>query len=161
MINGGVYLLQREQQVAASMEQTWAFLQHPANLDRITPEDLQFRIVSEVPETMYNGLIVEYKITIPLFGTHTWLTEIKHIREGLAFVDEQRVGPYRFWYHYHEIRPAKEGVLVLDQVWYQPPFGLLGRLVHWLYIRRTLARIFAYRQERLAYFLGGVDLSKG
>ena len=151
-----MYLLEREQRVTGSKAQAWAFLQNPANLDRITPADLRFRIVTDVPAVMYNGLIVEYRITIPLIGTHTWVTEIKHIREGCSFVDEQRLGPYRFWYHYHEIRPAEGGgVLLIDRVFYQPPFGVLGRLLHRLYIRKTLERIFGYRRERLADFLSG------
>jgi ligand-binding SRPBCC domain-containing protein len=150
-----MYILERQQRVTASMDQAWQFLQNPANLDRITPPDLQFRIVTDVPAIMYNGLIVEYRITIPLMGTHTWVTEIKHIREGLSFVDEQRLGPYRFWYHYHEIRQENDGVLLIDQVFYQPPFGLIGRLLHWLYIRSTLQRIFAYRRQRLDSFLSG------
>lgn len=150
-----MYRLHRQQVVGASMAQAWAFLQHPANLDRITPPDLRFRILTEVPAEMFNGLIVEYRITIPLIGTHAWVTEIKHIREGQSFVDEQRLGPYRFWYHYHEIRAVAEGTLLIDQIFYQPPFGLMGRLLHRLYIRRTLERIFAYRRERLAHFLAG------
>lgn len=148
-----MYILEREQRVSASREQAWAFLQHPANLDRITPPDLRFRIVTDIPDSMHDGLIVEYRITIPLIDTHTWVTEIKHIRVGHSFVDEQRLGPYRFWYHYHEIRPTEEGVLLLDRVFYQPPLGLLGRLLHRLYIRRTLERIFDYRRERLAFYL--------
>lgn len=148
-----MYVLQRRQLVSGSPAQAWAFLQHPANLDRITPPDLRFRIVSEVPAAMFNGLIVEYRITIPLIGTHTWVTEIKHIREGVSFVDEQRLGPYRFWYHYHEVRAVEGGTLLLDRVYYQPPLGLLGRVLHRLYIRRTLERIFDYRRERLSHFL--------
>jgi len=147
-----MYILERQQRVTASMEQAWAFLQNPANLDRITPPDLQFRIVTDVPAVMFNGLIVEYRITIPLLGTHTWVTEIKHIRAGHSFVDEQRLGPYRFWYHYHEIQAMSDGVLLIDKVFYQPPFGLLGRLLHRIYIRRTLERIFSYRRERLELF---------
>ena len=150
-----MYTLQREQRVKASPAQAWAFLQNPANLDAITPPDLRFRIVTGIPAVMYNGLIVEYRITIPFIGTHGWITEIKHIREGVSFVDEQRLGPYRFWYHYHEIREENGTVVLLDQVSYQPPFGVLGQLVHWLYIRRTLARIFDYRREKLAEYLDG------
>jgi ligand-binding SRPBCC domain-containing protein len=148
-----MYILERQQRVTASMAQAWYFLQNPTNLDRITPPDLHFRIVTEVPAVMFNGLIVEYRITIPLLGTHTWVTEIKHIREGHSFVDEQRLGPYRFWNHYHEIRQEREGVLLIDKVFYQPPFGLLGQLLHRLYIRQTLERIFAYRSERLEFYL--------
>nr|WP_320010797.1 SRPBCC family protein [uncultured Desulfobulbus sp.] len=148
-----MYILERRQKVSGSMEQAWAFLQNPVNLDRITPPDLQFSIVTDVPEIMFNGLIIEYRITIPLIGTHSWVTEIKHINEGISFVDEQRFGPYRFWYHYHEIRQEKDGVLLLDRVHYQPPAGVVGRILHRLYIRRTLERIFDFRQLRLADFL--------
>ena len=155
-----MYILERQQRVTASMEQAWAFLQNPANLDRITPPDLQFRIVTDVPAVMSNGLIVEYRITIPLLGTHTWVTEIKHSREGHSFVDEQRLGPYRFWYHYHEIQQVNDGVLLIDKVFYQPPFGLLGRLLHQIYIRRTLDRIFSYRRERLELFLSAPSMAR-
>ena len=150
-----MYILERQQRVTGTLEQAWAFLQDPANLDRITPPDLQFRIVTDIPAIMYNGLIVEYRITIPLIGTHSWVTEIKHIREGLSFVDEQRLGPYRFWHHYHEIRQDKGCVLLMDRICYQPPFGVLGRLAHRLYIRRTLERIFDYRRLRLEELLSG------
>lgn len=150
-----MYILERQQRVTGTLEQAWAFLQNPANLDRITPPDLQFHIVTDIPAIMYNGLIVEYRITIPLIGTHSWVTEIKHIREGLSFVDEQRLGPYRFWHHYHEIRQEKGGVLLMDRICYQPPFGVLGRLAHRLYIRQTLERIFDYRRLRLEELLSG------
>ncbi len=148
-----MYTLERRQLLTAGQQEVWNFLQDPANLDRITPADLHFRIVSEVPAVMCNGLIVEYRITIPLLSTHTWVTEIKHLREGHSFVDEQRLGPYRFWYHYHEIRPVPDGVMMLDRISYQPPFGLLGRLLHPLYIKKTLERIFNYRQEQLHLIL--------
>jgi ligand-binding SRPBCC domain-containing protein len=150
-----MYILERQQRVGATMEQAWDFLQNPANLDRITPPDLRFRIVTEVPAIMFEGLIVEYRITIPLLGAHTWVTEIKHIRPGHSFVDEQRLGPYRFWYHYHEIRQEGDAVLLVDRVCYQPPMGPLGQILHRLYIRRTLKRIFNFRRERLHHFLGG------
>jgi ligand-binding SRPBCC domain-containing protein len=149
-----MYILDRQQVVSGTMAQAWTFLQDPANLDRITPPDLKFSIITDIPAIMHDGLIVEYRITIPLIGTHAWVTEIKHIREGHSFVYEQRLGPYRFWYHYHEIRPAGgSGTELIDRVHYQPPFGPLGRLLHGLYIRKTLERIFDYRRERLALYL--------
>lgn len=102
---------------------------------------------------MYNGLIVEYRVGIPFMGTHRWVTEIKHIREHSSFVDEQRLGPYRFWYHYHEIRQQEDQVLLLDRVHYQPPFGPLGTVLQWVHIGKTLERIFDYRHQQLAALL--------
>lgn len=149
-----MYTLEREQRVKADLATAWSFVENPANLNRITPPDLRFQILSDVPETMEDGLIVVYRVTIPWLGARTWVTEIKHIRTQRSFVDEQRLGPYVFWYHYHELQAEKEGCRILDRVYYQPPFGCVGRLMHRLYIRQTLERIFAYRQEQLAGILG-------
>ena len=149
-----MYTLEREQWLAAPPGQVWEFLQNPANLDRITPPDLRFSIVSETPAVMYDGLIIEYRIAIPLLGSHAWITEIKHVSPGRSFVDEQRLGPYRFWYHHHEIEPADGGTRMRDRVSYQPPFGPLGRLLHPFYIRPTLERIFDYRRQELQLLLG-------
>ena len=95
-----MYTLEREQLVTASLEESWNFLKNPANLNLITPRDLNFLIISTVPEDMFDGLIIEYRISIPIFGAQRWLAEMKHIRQKKSFVDEQRIGPYTFWYHY-------------------------------------------------------------
>lgn len=142
-----MYTLHKETMVKASMDKVWAFISHPQNLDRITPDDMSFRIVSEVPEKMYNGLIVEYRVKIPLLGWKTWVSELKHIKEGSSFVDEQKIGPYRFWYHEHSIEAAGDKVKIIDHISYEVPFGLLGRMIHPILIRPTLERIFSHRES--------------
>lgn len=143
-----MYHIERRQRFSADPDAVWQFISTPSNLNRITPEWLSFQVVSPVPELMYDGLLIEYRIRIPGLGRRHWLTEIKHIRPGRSFVDEQRLGPYRFWYHYHEIIPVDTGVEMLDRVTYVPPMGFIGSLVHPLYIRPMLRRIFDYRQCR-------------
>lgn len=145
-----MYILRREQFLPTSLDNAWAFLENPYNLDRITPTDLHFEITSDAPEIMYDGLIIEYLITIPIIGKQRWITEIKHIDTKHSFVDEQRLGPYRFWYHHHQIEQAGSGVRSHDTVYYQPPFGIAGRLLNRIFIKKTLDRIFDYRQTRLA-----------
>ena len=109
----------------------------PENLNRITPPELDFEIITDLPDEMLNGLIIEYRIGIPLLGKQGWLTEIKHIRPQHSFVDEQRVGPYQLWYHYHEITEVEDGVRFIDRVHYALPFGPLGALAHILYVRKS------------------------
>lgn len=142
-----MYTLYKETTVETTMQEAWNFIRSPANLNLITPDDMAFEIVSDLPEEMSEGMLVEYRVKLPLFGKTPWLSELKHIVPGTSFVDEQKIGPYKLWYHYHEIRPAKQGVLFIDRVTYQVPFGLIGRLVHALFIRRTLERIFTFREE--------------
>ncbi len=99
---------------------------------------------------MYEGLLIEYRISVPLFGKQKWLTEIRHIRPGRSFVDEQRIGPYRLWYHYHEVQPGRRGGSVMtDNVTYIMPFSPAGDLVHRIIVRRQLEQIFDFRKSAL------------
>lgn len=143
-------LLERSIELDVSGEELWDFIATPDNLNLLTPPDLNFEIVSTQPERMFNGLIIEYKITIPLLGKQRWITEIKHIRDGVSFVDEQRYGPYRFWYHYHEITPlAETRTRMVDRVHYQLPFGPLGLMIDRVWVRGKLNEIFTYRTKKL------------
>ena len=145
-----MYFLEREQVVHTSLVEAWSFLSNPANLNKITPDDLDFQITSSIPEVMFNGLIIEYRIKIPFFGIQQWVAEIKHIKEFHSFVDEQRLGPYSFWYHYHELNEAKNSVKLIDRVYYEVPWSFAGRLLHGIIIRKTLDRIFDHRCKKLA-----------
>ncbi|MDJ0622730.1 MAG: SRPBCC family protein [Desulfocapsaceae bacterium] len=149
-----MYTLRLDQFLTTSLEKAWAFLENPYNLNRITPADLHFEITSDAPEVMHDGLIIEYLITIPVIGRQRWITEIKHIQKMHSFVDEQRLGPYRFWYHLHQIKEEANGVRSFDTVYYKPPYGIAGHLLNRLFISKTLNRIFDYRQTRLAEIFG-------
>lgn len=142
-----IYQLQREQVISTDIDTAWEFISSPKNLDAITPPGLSFEILTDVPETMYNGLLIEYRVGIPLLGKQTWLTELKHIRKQHSFVDEQRIGPYKIWYHYHEITPCSEGVRFIDQINYMLPCGPFGRIAHAVYVKRKLKYIFNYRAK--------------
>lgn len=142
-----MYTLEKELIVNTTREKAWEFIRNPANLDRITPDDMAFEIVTDLPEEMYEGMLVEYRVQIPIIGKQLWISELKHIRPGESFVDEQKIGPYRFWYHYHGIEVLDEGVKLIDRVTYAPPFGILGRIANAMFIRKTLDRIFEFREE--------------
>lgn len=142
------FQLKQSQKIPASMEEVWDFISSPKNLKEITPDYMGFDITSEgLPEKMYPGMIISYKVS-PLFGIKTtWVTEITHVRDLEYFVDEQRIGPYRIWHHQHFIEPIEGGVLMKDIVTYEPPFGFLGRIANSIIIRKKLKEIFDYRTK--------------
>ncbi len=148
-----IYKFYREQVVKTDIDSAWNFIRSPKNLEALTPEDISFEIVTELPEAMYNGLLIEFRVGVPLLGQQTWLTEIKHIREKHSFVDEQRVGPYKLWNHYHEISPVEEGVRFIDNVHYMMPFGLIGAVGNTLFARKVLRRVFDYRAHKIEQLL--------
>ncbi|CAM2005049.1 SRPBCC family protein [Acanthopleuribacter pedis] len=143
------HLLQREQWLNTSLDEAWAFFSSPKNLDRITPPDLRFRITSEDIDTMYAGQILTYRIKAVPGLWQNWVTEIKHVSDRAAFVDEQRFGPYQFWHHHHRFEARDGGVFMVDRVFYRLPFGPLGNLVHALYVKKKLNWIFDFRYQTL------------
>ncbi len=150
-----MHLLERDVILNASAARLWEFLATPNNLNLLTPAELRFKILTDVPDEMYNGLTIRYEIQVPLFGKRRWLTEIKHIREGCFFVDEQRLGPFRFWYHQHQLNAlTTTRSRMSDRVYYQLPYGPVGALVHELWVKKMLARIFDFRTRRLLELFG-------
>lgn len=144
------YQFQREQYLNASLDEAWAFISDPKNLQRITPPEMGFLVrTPDLPAQMYAGMIIAYTVR-PLLGIPTtWVTEITHVVPQHYFVDEQRVGPYTLWHHQHRIEPSGQGVLMTDIVSYQPPLGFLGRVANALLIRKKLEEIFAFRKQAL------------
>ena len=141
-----IYELKREQVLKSDLDTIWDFVSSPKNLPRITPTYMNFNITSkELPKKMYPGMLISYTVT-PVLGIQiSWLTEITQVTDKRYFVDEQRYGPYAMWHHQHFIEPHKDGVLMKDIVTYKLPLGILGRLAHWLFVKRQLSSIFNYR----------------
>jgi ligand-binding SRPBCC domain-containing protein len=87
-----------------------------------------------------------------------WDAEITEFALNSHFTDEQVKGPFAFWTHTHSIRNVdRAGInitVITDQVEYEPPMGMLGRLANRLFLRKQLERTFTYRQARLAEILG-------
>lgn len=144
-----IYSLTRKQFLPISLEASWAFFSTPRNLSHITPAWLDFSIRSPVIEEMYAGMVVEYQITLPPGIPTTWVTEITHVREPYFFVDEQRLGPYRFWHHQHRFQEVSGGIELEDIVHYAMPLGWIGRAAHGLWVQRQLKEIFDFRFDYL------------
>lgn len=143
------YHLHQEQVLPIDLDHAWSFFSDPRNLDALTPPELAFRITSRVPDVIHGGEIITYRIRLMPLLWCRWVTEIKHVIDRQQFVDEQRFGPYRFWYHRHRFQAVDGGVRCTDDVHYRLIGGILARPVHALYVRRQLEHIFAYRRRKL------------
>jgi ligand-binding SRPBCC domain-containing protein len=146
--------LQRQQFIPASPAAVWEFFATPRNLDEMTPPGVKFQILGPVPPRMDAGQLIAYRIS-PVAGIWLdWLTEIRHVREGRYFVDEQRAGPYKFWYHEHRFEPVPGGVEMTDRVTYEVGWGPLGWLADKVWVRGQLEQIFDYRRHCVAARFG-------
>ena len=145
------YSLIREQFVAAETGTVWSFFSNPHNLSVITPAEMNFKVLtSNLPQKIYSGLIINYTVS-PLWSiTLNWMTEIKDVKEGEFFIDDQRKGPYSLWRHKHTFIASGQGTLMKDEVEYALPFSFLGRLIQFLVVKKKLNDIFNYRSKMIA-----------
>ncbi|NER11912.1 cell division inhibitor [Leptobacterium flavescens] len=149
-----LYRIHTKQKLPIDVEEAWSFLSNPANLALITPDSMGFDIISGADRPMFPGQIIQYYVR-PMAGLKIrWVTEITHVVKHRYFVDEQRFGPYTLWHHKHFINPVDGGVEMEDIVDYKLPFGILGRLMHNLMVKKKLQQIFKYREEKLTELFG-------
>ncbi|QES88308.1 SRPBCC family protein [Rhizosphaericola mali] len=144
------YQLYREQRLNCSLEKAWNFFSSPKNLSTITPADMGFVVVSSNEnEPIYEGMLIEYKVSPLLKIRLKWITKITHVDFEKSFTDFQEKGPYKLWNHFHEFVAVEGGVLMKDTVTYELPFGFLGTIAHGLFVCKKLESIFNYRYNVL------------
>ena len=135
-----MYQLKRKQIIKTDLKSAWDFFSSPLNLKKITPDYMGFDVKTELPEKMYEGLMIEYTVK-PLLGIPmNWITEIKTVKELEFFVDEQRKGPYKIWHHEHHFKEVEGGVEMIDIVSYELPLGFLGKIMHPILVRKSLKK---------------------
>ena len=143
----------RETIVAAPRQDVFAFFSDPRNLARITPPSLGFEIVRMPDRALRAGDRIDY--VIRLLGIPVrWRTVITVWEPEHRFVDEQERGPYKYWRHEHVLTDTGSGTLMVDQVEYRVPLGVIGAVVAGWWVRRNVRAIFEYRASGIARIFG-------
>lgn len=143
------YQYKAEQFLPIDLEQAWNFFSNPKNLSTLTPKEMEFTVLTELPAAIYKNMIIDY-IVKPLFAIPLkWQTEITEVDYLKYFTDVQNKGPFKLWRHKHEFFEVENGVLMKDTVDYQMPFGILGTLAHSILVEKRIEGIFTYRKKVL------------
>lgn len=128
--------------------EVFPFFSNAANLERLTPPWVNFRILSPQPILMKQGALIDYRLRVRGVPVR-WQSEITVWEPQRRFVDEQRRGPYRLWHHEHTFEPRDGGTLCRDVVKYAVWFDFP---LHGLLVRPDIERIFEFRQRELGRF---------
>jgi ligand-binding SRPBCC domain-containing protein len=150
-LRGRGYRLEASQWLPRSPEEIFGFFSDAFELQTLTPSWLRFCVLTPPPIHMRAGVLIDYRLQVhglPL----RWQSRIDQWSPPIRFTDVQTRGPYRYWSHEHIFQPLDGGTLCRDIVEYQV-YG--GMLVHALFVRRDLSRIFKYRQTILQQLFPG------
>ena len=74
------------------------------------------------------------------------------------FSDVAIRGPYSFWFHTHTFKTDNGKTIMKDEVSYALPFGFIGRLAHFLWVKHQLNYIFDYRAQVISDILEGKNV---
>tara|TARA_B100000029_G_scaffold122723_1_gene116329 strand:- start:349 stop:828 length:480 start_codon:yes stop_codon:yes gene_type:complete len=143
------YTIKFEQFIDLPINDVFNFFSKPENLSLITPPRLKFDILTPSPIKMKEGQLIDYSLTIMYCIKLRWRTLITDYKKPYKFIDQQIKGPYSLWHHTHTFEEKDGGTLIHDNVTYAIPFGMIGKLIHAIYIKYDVHNIFKYRHKIL------------
>ena len=148
-----MYQLKRTQLLSITIQEAWDFFSSAKNLSKITPPEMEFKILTQLSDKpVYKGMEIEY-IVRPLLGIPLkWKTLIDEVDEPNRFADKQLKGPYKIWEHIHQFEMTEKGLLMTDTVNYQLPFSFLGKIAHSLFVKKKIEQIFDFRYQSIKLF---------
>jgi ligand-binding SRPBCC domain-containing protein len=135
------------------LPEIFEFFSNAENLNKVTPSEVKFSMLTPMPITMQVGALIDYHIKlsgIPFF----WRTQISVWEPPYRFVDEQVKGPYVFWRHEHIFEDKGHYVLMTDRLYYLSPGWFLEPLIDKLYIRPRIEKIWQYREGQFNILFG-------
>jgi len=131
--------------IRTTPETLFAFHELPDAFLRLLAPSEKIRVIQTAP-----SLEVGTRTIVKIRIAFLWVTfESLHTAYDPphSFEDQQVRGPFRNWRHRHLVEPHPDGAILIDDIEYTPPLGLLGRLIDAIVIKPRLRRVFAFRHR--------------
>jgi ligand-binding SRPBCC domain-containing protein len=125
-------------------EKLFAFHEHPDTLARLMPPWEKSRVIESAPNLRIGSRAIVDAHIAPGISIR-WESLHTAYDPPRSFEDQQVRGPFRSWHHRHIIEPHPDGAMLIDDIEYDPPLGILGRVFGKFIIDRRLRHLFAYR----------------
>lgn len=128
--------------IPTTPERLFAFHELPDVMDRLMPPWERAEILERAADLRPGSravarIRVAPLISLRLESLHTFYDPPRR------FEDQQVRGPFRKWHHRHIVEPHPDGAVLIDDIEFEPPFGILARP----FVMRRLRRLFDYRHR--------------
>ena len=130
------------------IDKVFSFFKEPKNLEKITPDYLNFKVLKQSSNVISEGTKINYRLSLHGFPMW-WQSKIVDWEPNQKFSDTQTHGPYNHWYHTHEFEEKEGGTLIRDHVKYKLPLGIPGDCVVGSWVQKDLENIFDYRRKKI------------
>jgi ligand-binding SRPBCC domain-containing protein len=98
--------------------------------------------------------LINYNETVTWRGNHfgfylTHKTRITAMNFYDSFVDEMEEGKFKTFKHEHHFKEENGVTIMTDQLQYETPFGILGKLFDFLFLKKHLTHFLLNRNQVL------------
>ncbi len=136
----------KESIIKAAPERVFAFHELPDAIERLIPPWEKARIVQKADISKIGSRAISEQKIFGLIPSR-WVAEHTKYDPPKMFEDIQISGPFHSWRHDHIIKPHSEGAILRDEIHYEPPMWIFGKLAAPFLIAPKLEKMFAYRHE--------------
>lgn len=152
------YIFEAEMWLPYPVDTVFSFFQEAKNLEAITPDFLQFRILNVSTENIEQDTLIDYRLK--LYGIpFKWRTKITDWQPPHQFTDSQLKGPYQKWVHTHRFQEKDGGALMTDRVIYRISGGVFAPFVNKFFVRNNVENIFTYREAKIREIFPDLETS--
>jgi ligand-binding SRPBCC domain-containing protein len=132
--------------IAAPIERVFD-LSRSINLHRISTADTNEKAIDGV----MNGLINKNETVTwqakHFFKTRQFTAKITEMESPFSFTDEMIKGDFKSFYHQHHFKAADNGTIMIDQVNFETPYGLIGKIINSFFLKSYLEEFLKKRNS--------------
>ncbi|MCO4754422.1 MAG: DUF1731 domain-containing protein, partial [Bacteriovoracaceae bacterium] len=146
------YRLRKSMFLPSPIEHVYDFFARPANLKKVAPSNLKLELIKSSDERLTKNSSFTFKMI--KFGVPVRISsKVCDIAENEFFKDVQTSGPFQSWLHSHLFYEVEGGTIVVDDLKYRLPFGLLGDLAS-SKANKDVEDMFRHRMQSIREYFG-------
>ncbi len=149
-----MYIYEKRSRISCTLEALYAFHSDTKNLKAVTPPNISVALLNPIDEVK-EGDILDIK-TKKFFFSIPWKIEITQATPPHKMIDTALKSPFTFWEHHHIFRQKEDGCELKDIVFYEIPYGFVGKIFSKL-IALELEAMFTYRHAQTKKILEAKD----
>ena len=130
-----------------NIARVWEFYTDIKHLEIITPKEMDLKIINATTsQKLTQGSEIWIAGKIIFLTKTTWHSKITSLKL-YEYVDEMLKGPFKKWRHSHRFYDINQKqTQVIDEVDFELPYGIIGKLLFKGYAYNHLKKIFAHRR---------------